>query len=64
MAEFETKAHRITKSNTHDGMWIFSSKKDNTFFAITASRDWIADNSEIMRYPQVRKVRRFRRSRR
>ena len=61
MADFETKTHTISKSNSHEGMYIFSSKKDNTFFAITTSRDWIIDNSEIMRYPEVKRTHRLRR---
>ena len=61
MADFETKTHTISKSNSHEGMYIFSSKKDNTFFAITASRDWITNNSEILPYPALKRTHRLKR---
>ncbi len=49
---FETSTHVITASNSHANMWVFSSKTNNTFFAITTTEQWICDNLNIIPYPE------------
>jgi len=50
--KFETPTHFITASNSHANMWIFSSKKKNTFFTIRATVQWIKDNQDVIVHPE------------
>lgn len=62
---FKTATHKITASNTHKDMWCFENIKTGKGFNITASYDWIVNNIEMIRHPEIKRIRPLmRRSRR